>query len=189
MKTLIFNGSPRKNGDTAAMIARLRENLEGEIIEINCYRAGISPCVDCRRCMKEPGCAINDAMQNYYPLLQDCDNVVIASPVYYSLPTAPLLAVASRLQTWFCASRFRKDPVKIQPKRGGIILSGGGSGSAEPAIETAKRLLRVMRAREIGPMVLSLNTDQVPAIKDVDAMEKAVELAKFLNAEKNSASI
>ncbi len=30
MKTLIFNGSPRKNGETAYMIHTLQENLGGE---------------------------------------------------------------------------------------------------------------------------------------------------------------
>jgi len=183
MKTLIFNGSPRPGGDTAAMVSELRRHLAGEVIELNCYREKISPCVDCRRCMREPGCAIPDDMQKYYAILQDCDCVVIASPVYYSLPTAPLLAVMSRLQTWFCASRFRRDPVQIRPKRGGIILSGGGSGSADPAIDTCRRLLRVMRAREQGPMVLSLNTDHVPAAQDESALAQARALAAFLNAE------
>ena len=183
MKTLIFNGSPRRNGDTAAMIAELKQNLHGEVIELACYREKISPCVDCRSCMQKPGCAIPDGMQKYYEILQDCDCVVIASPVYYSLPTAPLLAVMSRLQTWFCASRFRKEPVQVKPKRGGMILSGGGSGSADPAIDTCRRLLRVMRAKEIGPMVLSLDTDHVPAAQDADALAQARALAAFLNAE------
>ena len=30
MKTLIFNGSPRKNGETAYMIRTLQENLGGD---------------------------------------------------------------------------------------------------------------------------------------------------------------
>ena len=183
MKTIIFNGSPRKNGDTAAMIAEMKKQLHGEVIVLDCYREKISPCVDCRRCMKEAGCAIPDGMQKYYAALQECDCVVIASPVYYSLPSAPLLAVMSRLQTWFCASRFRKEPVPIKSKRGGIILSGGGSGSADPAIDTCKRLLRVMRAKEIGPMALSLDTDHVPAAQDEVALAQARALAAFLNAE------
>jgi UDP-N-acetylglucosamine--N-acetylmuramyl-(pentapeptide) pyrophosphoryl-undecaprenol N-acetylglucosamine transferase len=69
-------------------------------------------------------------MQSLYPILESCDNIVIASPVYFSLPTAPVLSVASRIQTYFCQSFFRKSPVPIAPKRGGIILAGGGSGSA-----------------------------------------------------------
>lgn len=181
MKTLILNGSPHANGDTAALVNILKQHLEGEIHEISCYRSGISPCVDCRRCMREPGCAIQDEMQALYPLLAECDCIVIASPVYFSQPTPPLMAVASRLQTWFCASRFRREPVNIKPKTGGIIFTGGGSGSAEPAVETARMLLRCMRVKKTGPIVLSTNTDQLRAREDASAIEAAACLAHFLN--------
>lgn len=40
MKTLIFNGSPRKNGETAYMIRTLQENLGGDFKVVNAYRAG-----------------------------------------------------------------------------------------------------------------------------------------------------
>lgn len=181
MHTLILNGSPHKNGDTAALVAALRENLRGDVTQIDCYRADISPCTDCRWCTKNPGCAIKDAMQELYPILETCDNIVIATPVYFSLPTAPVLSVCSRIQTYFCASFFRKCPVPIQPKRGGIILAGGGSGSADPAEATSRRLLKYMKAREIGPVVSSLATDKIPAREDASALEAARLLADFLN--------
>ena len=164
-------------------LAALREELRGEIIEVCCYRANISPCVDCRRCAKEPGCAIRDGMQDIYPVLEECDNIVIASPVYFSLPTGPLLNMCSRIQTYFCATFFRRSPVPIKPKRGGVILSGGGSGSAAPAEETARRILKYMKAKEIGPVAASLKTDKGPAADDSEALEAARALARFLNRE------
>lgn len=51
MKTLIFNGSPRKNGETAYMIRTLQENLGGDFKVVNAYRADIRPCIDCRWCL------------------------------------------------------------------------------------------------------------------------------------------
>ena len=181
MHTLILNGSPHANGDTAALLKVLKENLSGEITQIDCYHANISPCTDCRYCTKKPGCAIRDGMQDLYPILENCDNIVIATPVYFSLPTAPVLSVCSRIQTYFCASFFRKSPVAIKPKRGGIILAGGGSGSAVPAEETARRLLKYMKAKQIGPVAASLHTDKVPARNDEDALLQARLLAAFLN--------
>lgn len=183
MHTLILNGSPHKNGDTAALIAALRENLRGEVTQIDCYRANISPCTDCRWCTKKPGCSIKDAMQDVYPILETCDSIVVASPVYFSLPTAPVLSVCSRIQTYFCAAFFRKSPVPIKPKRGGILLAGGGSGGAEPAEATARRLLKYMKARQIGPVAASLSTDRIPAHDDATALEAARALADFLNGE------
>ena len=81
MLTLIFNGSPRRNGDTASLIAALRGELAGEVEEISAYRADISPCVDCRYCWKHGRCALRDDMQRVYELLARADNVVVASPV------------------------------------------------------------------------------------------------------------
>ena len=183
MHTLILNGSPHANGDTAVLISALREHLHGEVTQIDCYRANISPCTDCRWCTKNPGCAIRDEMQNIYPIIESCDNIVIASPVYFSLPTAPVLSVCSRIQTYFCASFFRKSPVPIKPKRGGILLAGGGSGSAAPAEETARRILKYMKAKQIGPVVASLATDRIPAREDASVPEQAKSLAAFLNGE------
>ena len=63
MKTLILNGSPRQNGDTASLIEKITEKLPGEYKIINAYRCNISPCVDCRYCRENRGCAIRDEMQ------------------------------------------------------------------------------------------------------------------------------
>ena len=41
MKTIIFNGSPRKNGDTKAMIHYLKERLQGEVLVVDAYDSPI----------------------------------------------------------------------------------------------------------------------------------------------------
>ncbi|MBP3443176.1 MAG: flavodoxin family protein, partial [Methanocorpusculaceae archaeon] len=81
-KTIIINGSPRVNGNTAFLIAELKKHLEGEVIEISAFRSGIAPCVDCRACWTTAKCVVEDDMQIIYD--DDFDNIVIASPVYYS---------------------------------------------------------------------------------------------------------
>lgn len=43
MKTLILNGSPRKNGDTVSLIHIFLEGLEGEYKMVNAYEDGIGP--------------------------------------------------------------------------------------------------------------------------------------------------
>ncbi len=95
MKTLILNGSPRINGD-------------GEYRIVDAYRCNISPCLDCRYCWKSNGCAMNDEMQEIYKYIQECDNILIASPLYFSELTGKLLDVGSRLQTYFSCRGIRK---------------------------------------------------------------------------------
>ncbi len=128
MKTLIFNGSPRPKGDTAGLLGLLKEDLAGEYRQVDAYRADISPCVDCRSCWTRKGCAIQDEMQEVYAYIQACDNILIASPIYFSELTGRLLDVGSRLQTYYCARHFRQEKPIAKAKKGAVLLAGGGGG-------------------------------------------------------------
>ncbi|MBQ5310759.1 MAG: flavodoxin family protein [Oscillospiraceae bacterium] len=181
MKTLILNGSPRKNGDTVSLIRLLTDSMSGECMTVGCYTADISPCIDCRYCMKNSGCALQDEMQGVYRYIVDCDNFVIASPIYFSELTGRLLDTASRFQTYYCARFFRHEDTGIKPKRGGVILVGGGDGSFEKAHSTAVTLLHQLNVSEIFPLVSSHKTNTLPAAKDELAVSGVLRLALFLS--------
>ncbi len=181
MKTLIFNGSPRKNGDTVSLLNVLKEQLSGEYKIIDAYRTNISPCLDCRYCKTQSGCAIQDEMQEVYAYLIDCDNVLIASPVYFSELTGPMLSVGSRLQTYFCGRFFRKEESGLTPKKGAVLLVGGGDGKPDKAYETAKVLLKNMNCKEIHPLVCSHNTDRIPAIEDAQVVAGVEAIVRFFS--------
>jgi multimeric flavodoxin WrbA len=181
MKTLIINGSPRKNGDTAALIDELIRHLEGEVRVISCHD-NISPCIDCRFCWKHEGCAIRDGMQEIYEYLTDCDNVVLASPVWFSSLSGPALNLTSRFQTYFSARRFRNAPVERKPKKGLILLAGGNAGTEVHPLEVARMILRTAGCvKEEITSVLSMNTDEVPAKDDSAALEQIRRQADRLN--------
>lgn len=181
MKTLILNGSPRKNGDTAALVKLLTKMLKGEYKIINTFYSNISPCTDCRRCQKNGVCGISDDMNEVYEYTKDCDNIVIASPIYFSELTGTLLNVCSRFQSFYCSRRFlNTEPVKTR-KKGGIILVGGGDGNFDTAEKTAKTLLRQVGADSFFPLVCSHDTDNVPADKDQRAANGILKLADFFN--------
>lgn len=181
MKTLIFNGSPRINGDTAILINEFLKHLDGEYKIINSYDCNIKPCIDCRYCWKKEGCSQIDDMQQVYDYIQECDNILIASPVFFSELTGQLLSVASRLQTYFCARYFRKEiPVK-KGKRGGVILAAGGNGNVEKAYSTAIMLLDNMNAKAIGPAVYCLNTDDISPKDNIHVMEGIKVMAEYFN--------
>lgn len=181
MKTLVFNASPRKNGDTAKLLEVLRENLSGEILVVNCYFDKISPCIDCRKCREADACVIDDYMQQVYPFLEECDNVVVATPIYFSQPTGKYLDVASRFQRYFSRDFFAKKPCKIKPKRGGVILVGGGTGKPNDALKTIKTTLSLINTNYIFPAVISHNTDKISANDDLKAMSEVKNLALKLN--------
>jgi multimeric flavodoxin WrbA len=181
MKTLIFSGTPRKNGDTMELINEFIKHLEGEYKIIDSYNCNIKPCVDCRYCWKNTGCCINDEMQDVYNYIQECDNILIASPLYFSELTGQLLAITSRLQTYFSARFFRKEKPIEKGKKGGVIIVGGGDGNIDNAYKTACILLHHMNSRDIAPVVYSHDTNNISSKDDIGALEGSKNLALFFN--------
>ncbi len=162
------------------MINTLMEQLSSEYKTVNAYDCNISPCVDCRYCREHSGCAEEDEMQEVYEYIRICDNVVIASPVHFSELSAKLLGIGSRLQMFDCMEMFGKKTPDIKPKKGGIILAGGGVGKPEGAVRTAKILLHTMNCKQIAEPVFSLRTDRVPAYGDKAVLQSLRTLAEFL---------
>lgn len=185
MKTIIFNGSPRKNGDTVNLINKLTAQLNDEYRIINAYYSDISPCIDCRYCWSNDGCAINDNMADIYSYMIDCDNVVIASPIYFSQPTGKLLDVFSRFQTYFASRFFRNEIVNLKPKKGAVILVGGGDGNPEDAYKTISNVLHQINVYEIYPMIGSFNTNTILVNEDTEVIDNIHKVSVFLNKQLN----
>lgn len=181
MKTLILNGSPRKNGDTVSLINKLTEQLNGEYKIVNAYFANISPCVDCRYCWINDGCSIDDEMTEIYDYIVDCDNVIIASPIYFSQPTGKMFDVCSRFQTYFAAKHFRNKTPIIKTKKGAVILVGGDDGNPSDAYKTACTLLRHINVKDIFPLVGSFNTNNTSAVNDENVINGITNIANFIN--------
>ncbi len=187
MKTLIINGSPRRNGDTSALVSELAKCLEGEVRIVD-MRDDISPCIDCRYCWEKPGCAINDGMQEVYEYLLECDNVVLASPIWFSSLSGPLLNITSRFQTNFMG-RFRRGEKIPADKNGVLILVGGQAGTETGPEKSALMILRNMYvSRENVTVIKSMDTDNVPAAEDAAALEMIRTAAKKLNAKNGGAA-
>ncbi|MDR2866651.1 MAG: flavodoxin family protein [Methanomassiliicoccaceae archaeon] len=101
----IFNGSPRKNGNTAAMTSSLKEKIRagnGTVSEHFLYHMNIRGCMNCGACCASEGlteCAIKD---DALPMLNEfvsSDLVIIASPIYMWHLTASLNAFIERLHS------------------------------------------------------------------------------------------
>ena len=123
-------------------------------------------------------------MQNVYQYLISCDNVVIASPIYFSELTGQLLAVMSRLQLFFAAKHFRKQALISAPKKGAVILVGGGDGNMEKPYETACTLLHHVCCDQIHPAVFSHQTNVRPATEDENVLRGIESIVSFFYSTK-----
>ena len=179
-KTLVINGSPRVNGNTAALVNKLREQLTGETIEISAFRSNISPCVDCRCCWQDARCVVDDDMRVIYN--DDFDNVVLATPVYYRTLPGQILSLMSRFQPQHAATYFLNKPIVLRPKKAGLILTAGGKGNESGAKHHIFVFFKMLGATGFEEhSVMSLNTDTLPAERDEAAMRRVHELAVWLN--------
>ena len=182
MKTLILNGSPRKDGNTSALIAELKKDLRGDVVEIPVFYSKIAPCNDCRMCWKQPSCVIEDDMAQIYA--DDFDRVVIASPVFMSNLPSPLVGLASRFQVYYAATNMLKEKIHRCEKEAALLLVGGGGGAPDCAIELVKLMCRAMKAKlHLENVVKSLNTDKVPASADQAALAQVREIVRRWNGE------
>lgn len=180
MKTLIVNGSPRPDGNTAALIKELKAHLEGEVIELSAFRSKIAPCVDCRGCWETARCVVRDEMDVIYG--DDFDNVVVASPVYFSTLPGRMLSLISRMQPWHAATFFIKKPLVQRRKKSAAILTAGGKGNQEGAYHHLRAFFRMLNAHGFREhIVCSPNTDTLPAGEDEAALAGVRELARWLN--------
>lgn len=183
MKTLILNGSPRRNGDSAHIINRLVEELEGEVIIVNVCEEEIQGCIDCRYCWDASDCSHQDAMFYIYDLLDVVDNVVLSSPVYFSELSGYLLTYATRFQRYYAERVLRKDhEFKMKAKKGALILAAGGDcKDIHRPIETADIIFRHINTISVGT-IYTMQTNSIPASQDTSLEFQIESIAMLLNA-------
>jgi len=181
VQTLILNGSTKKNGDTEALINAFVSRLEGEVRVVSAYN-DIAPCTDCRYCWENTGCALKDEWQDVYNFLKTCDIVVLASPIWFSSLSGPMLNMASRIQSVFSAEYFQKQKLISKEKNGVIILVGAQPETKDIPTQTALGIMKHMNVRRSNvKMIYSLETNTLPAEQDQMALEKCREVAALLN--------
>lgn len=107
MKVLIINGSPRANGNTSLALDEMTKIFEAEGIDIHYVQVGnmnIRGCLACGACHNgRANCVIDDIVNELAPVFEECDGVVIASPVYYASANSTLIALLDRL---FYSTKF-----------------------------------------------------------------------------------
>jgi len=102
MKVVAFNGSARRNGNTAILVRRVLEELEKEGIETELVQlAGerIRGCTACRGCVanQDGRCTIDDDVVNEcIRKMVEADGIILASPTYFADVSAEMKALIDR---------------------------------------------------------------------------------------------
>ncbi len=102
MKVVAFNGSPRKDGNTASLIRHVLAELEKEGIETETVQIGgksIHGCTACMKCFenKDRKCVIDkDIVNDCIEKMIEADGIILASPTYFADLTPELKALIDR---------------------------------------------------------------------------------------------
>jgi multimeric flavodoxin WrbA len=102
MKVVAFNGSPRKEGNTASLINHVFGELEKEGIETELVQlAGksLQGCISCYRCFsnKDRQCSVKkDELNNYLEKMIGAEGIILGSPTFFSNVTAEMKALIDR---------------------------------------------------------------------------------------------
>ena len=108
MKVLMINGSPKVSGNTALALKEMEAIFAAEGIEVETVQVGhkdVRGCIACGSCYQKGKCVFDDIVNELAPKFEECDGLVVASPVYYASANATLVAVLDRL---FYSTHFPK---------------------------------------------------------------------------------
>ena len=127
------SGSPRSNA-TEHVLNHALQSLETLGYETQYWSVKgkkINFCIHCDFCKKGEGCVFKDDMNTLYPLLEEADAYVFATPVYNGNVSGQMKTLMDRCRALFSRKPkvFRYKPVIA------VAVGGDRSGGQEPAIQ------------------------------------------------------
>lgn len=105
MKVLAFNGSPRKEWNTAILLNKALKGAASKGAEtelIHLYDLNYKGCISCFACKKKDGksygkCAVRDGLTPILSKIEEADGIILGSPVYFGTASAEMRAFMERL--------------------------------------------------------------------------------------------
>jgi len=183
MKILTLQGSPRRKGNTQAVLetvlaAARQAGAETETIHLADLKnsTGCRECFACQQNADEPGCAIKDDMPALLDKALNADVIVWATPVFCWSMAWPLKTAADR---FFCMFKFGDggDVAKCLIKGrkiAAVITAGGGEGDgADSVTETCRRFAEFSQCEWLGSFVAAQVKNPDGIRGDKDLMERA----------------
>ncbi len=172
MKIFIINGSPRANGNTSVALSEMEKIFHKNGIETETFQIGtrdIRGCIDCGKCAETGKCAFNDIVNELAEKFEECDGLLIGSPVYYASANGTLTSLLDRL---FFSTNFNKS-MKV-----GAAVAVARRGGASSTFDGLNKYFTISGM----PVASSQYWNSVHGRKKGDALEDAegLQTMRFL---------
>ena len=133
MKIMGFNGSPRKEWNTATLVKKALEGAQSQRAKtelVNLYDLNYKGCISCFACKEKGGksygrCAVKDGLTTIFKKIEEADALVFGSPIYLGSVTGEMQSFLERLV--FPYLTYTDPPETLFPKkiRTGFIYTMG----------------------------------------------------------------
>ena len=188
VKILCINGSPRRGGNTEAVLreaidAAAEEGAEAKLMNLVDY--DLKPCTGCEACFEAEACTIDDNIEQAFEKMRGADAVILASPVYFFNVTAQMKTFIDRVG-YLNIARGRRP---FRNKVGGAIAVAARTGSSD-ALSQIALFLSASRMITVAPQVTVLASEKGDASGDTRGMDDARELvANMVQVARATASL
>ena len=187
MKVLGIYGSPRRGGNTDQLLDKALEgamSVGAEISRIYVRDLKMSGCIACGGCDKTGKCVVDDDMQSVYPILEEADIILLASPIYFYGLTAQVKALIDRSQAMWSKKMLKKSPGQPGKRYGGgrgyLIAVGATRGKKlfDGVQMTARYFFDALDMSYEGGLLLG-NLERRKAVQEQpETLEQAFKLGK-----------
>lgn len=150
MKIVAFNGSPRKEGNTAILLNEVLRQFPAEEFETRLIQLGgqaICGCIACGKCasMQNRRCAIeSDPINDYIQLAAEADAIIIGSPTYFADVSAETKAFIDRVGMVGMVNQGM-----FQRKAGAAVIAVRRGGSVH-AFDTINHFFQISQMLVVG---------------------------------------
>ena len=177
---VILNGSPRRKGNTSALVRAFTEGAEkaGHIVrEFFLSDMNIHGCKGCfsGHSTKECPCIQRDDMDQIYPAVRESDVVVLASPLYYWNLSGQLRTAMDRL----FALEENDGNLLRGHDRFGVLLMAAEGHDFEDVQAYYSHLMKHLRWTELGHVLAGGNAD-VGDIDEKPELQQAYALGQSI---------
>ena len=184
-KILILSGSPKKDGNTAALVDWFKQgvSLRGaqiEVVSTAFLKCKSNGCTSCRLCQKskEYECVIDDEVRPVLKKMAQVDVIVVATPLYFFGPSAQLKIVLDRM---FSLYKWDNDAGSMQtPLKGKtlVLMASAFENVGLDALEKPFALTAEYTRMEFESLLVP-NAGVSGTIKNnTDARQKAIALGE-----------
>lgn len=177
---VILNGSPRKKGNTSALVKSFTNGAEAAgntVTEFFLDGMNINGCKGCfgGHSSRECPCVQKDDMAKIYPKVREADVVVIATPLYYWNMSGQIRTAIDRL---FALEEGDGNLLRGQGKACALLMAAEGHGF-EDVLTYYEHLAEHLKWKNLGSVLAGGNGD-IGDIEGTPELQEAFDLGKSI---------